>query len=381
VNTLDGCEKIPVDLRVLCISIAATKAELCSAPLWRLRVRVVFSFDSHPPIRALVVDSSRIGSQLLGGALAAEQIHVVYSGANPQDAAAEVSRTHVDVALISTVLLGQPNKGYELAAQLRTMVPAPRTVMILDCSERESVVRAFRAGALGIFARDNSVDLLGKCVNCVYQGQVWATNSELRYLLEALTAPPQMHLVNANGAELLSPREQEVVHWVAEGLTNREIAHRLGLSENTIKNYMFRIFEKLGISKRVELVLYAASQLMPSALNGESDVSKAFENDAATVRWCREAAERFESHLYVLGEMFRDGRGVVASKPTALMWFFAAEEFAAWIVPQAREAERELQQQMPEHQIANARANLKEWLQKRITRKPSSENNRLREVG
>ena len=97
-----------------------------------------------------------------------------------------------------------------------------------------------------------------------------ATSSELRYLLEILAAPPKMRLVNARGDILLSPREQEVVHWVAEGLTNREIADRLGLTENTIKNYMFRIFEKLGISKRVELVLYAASssylQLPPRGL-------------------------------------------------------------------------------------------------------------------
>ena len=65
--------------------------------------------------------------------------------------------------------------------------------------------------------------------------------------------------VNASGADLLTPREEQVVALVAEGLSNREVARELQLSEHTIKKYMFRIFDKLGISTRVELVLYAVS--------------------------------------------------------------------------------------------------------------------------
>jgi DNA-binding CsgD family transcriptional regulator len=66
-------------------------------------------------------------------------------------------------------------------------------------------------------------------------------------------------MIDAKGAILLSRREQEVVRCVAEGLSNREIAQRLGLTEHTVKNYLFRIFDKLGVSKRVEVVLYAYS--------------------------------------------------------------------------------------------------------------------------
>jgi len=340
----------------------------------------VFS-DSPHPIRVLVVDSSRVGSQLLGGALAYEQFEVVYSGASLQEAAAEISQQQPSVALISAALEGQHERGYELAEHLKSGIFTPRVVIILDHSDRESVLRAFRAGALGIFGRDSSVELLGKCVRRVHEGQVWAKSSELRYLLEALAAPPQMRLLSADGTELLSPREREVVHWVAEGLTNREIAAHLGLTENTIKNYMFRIFEKLGISKRVELVLYAASQLTRSGLKAQpGDVSTLFESDAAAFRWCREAAERFESNLYTLGEMFRDGRGVAQNKATALMWFFAAEEFAAYTVPQAQEAGRKIQEQMSQDQVASARAKATEWLQKRLPSRSSCPQNDGSEV-
>jgi DNA-binding NarL/FixJ family response regulator len=68
-----------------------------------------------------------------------------------------------------------------------------------------------------------------------------------------------LRMVNVLGIKLLTPREEQVVALVAEGLSNREVAHELSLSEHTIKKYLFRIFDKLGISSRVELVLYAVS--------------------------------------------------------------------------------------------------------------------------
>jgi DNA-binding NarL/FixJ family response regulator len=87
------------------------------------------------------------------------------------------------------------------------------------------------------------------------QGEIWASNKELCYLLEALSEPVPAQITNAKGLNILTKREDDVVRLVAEGLTNREISARLNLSENTVRNYLFRIFDKLGISSRVELVL------------------------------------------------------------------------------------------------------------------------------
>jgi DNA-binding NarL/FixJ family response regulator len=100
---------------------------------------------------------------------------------------------------------------------------------------------------------------LARCIQCVSEGQIWANSRELRYLLEALGEALPLRVIDARGAALLSRRELEVVRCVAEGLSNREIAQRLGLTEHTVKNYLFRIFDKLGVSKRVEVVLYAYS--------------------------------------------------------------------------------------------------------------------------
>jgi len=77
--------------------------------------------------------------------------------------------------------------------------------------------------------------------------------------VDVVSQVPSLRVVNSLGAKLLTPREEQVVALVADGLSNRQIAHELQLSEHTVKKYLFRIFEKLGISSRVELVLYAVN--------------------------------------------------------------------------------------------------------------------------
>jgi DNA-binding NarL/FixJ family response regulator len=128
--------------------------------------------------------------------------------------------------------------------------------MLLDAPDRNSVVEAFRAGARGVFCRTESLKSLSKCIRCVHDGQVWANSNELRFLLDALSQAMSTRIVGAAGVSL-SKRERDVVQCVSEGLSNREIAHRLTLTEHTVKNYLFRIFDKLGVSSRVEVVLYA----------------------------------------------------------------------------------------------------------------------------
>jgi two-component system nitrate/nitrite response regulator NarL len=98
--------------------------------------------------------------------------------------------------------------------------------------------------------------LLCKCIKSVAGGQIWINDQQTHYVLSALSEINTLRVVNSSGKTLLTPREEQVVALVADGLTNREVARELGLSEHTIKKYMLRIFDKLGISTRVELVLY-----------------------------------------------------------------------------------------------------------------------------
>jgi DNA-binding NarL/FixJ family response regulator len=100
----------------------------------------------------------------------------------------------------------------------------------------------------------------------VHLGEIFATAEQLNYLLDSVCQVPSLRVVSANGEKLLTSREEQVVALVADGLSNRDVAGELGLSEHTVKKYLFRIFEKLGISSRVELVLYALHQGAPQQL-------------------------------------------------------------------------------------------------------------------
>ncbi len=211
-------------------------------------------------IRVLAADSNVMNSQLLATALERDsRFQVLEAAPDARGIIADTTRERPSVVVIGAEIEGDSRKGFEVVRELRSMCPETRVVMLLDSSERKLVVEAFRAGARGVFSRNGSLKLLAKCICCVHQGQIWANSKELRYLLDALGEALPLRIVDAKGSELLSRREQEVVRCVAEGMSNREIAQRLGLTEHTVKNYLFRIFDKLGVSKRVEVVLYAYS--------------------------------------------------------------------------------------------------------------------------
>jgi DNA-binding NarL/FixJ family response regulator len=214
--------------------------------------------DVSDVIRILAADNTRMSSQLLATALERDQhFQVLDCPADGQEIISAVMSERPAVVVLSAEVDGNPSKGFDLAREIHGLRPEIRVVMLLDSSERDAVLEAFRVGACGVFSRNESLKSLAKCICCVSQGQIWANSREIRYLLDALRGALPMRVIDAKGRDLLSRREQQVVRCVAEGLSNREVAQRLGLTEHTVKNYLFRIFDKLGVSKRVEVALYA----------------------------------------------------------------------------------------------------------------------------
>lgn len=208
-------------------------------------------------IRVLAADSTSMSTQLLVEALARDgQLHMMESPSSSVAVVNLVRRERPDIAVVSATLGETSGAGSNLIREIRTQSPDTRVIVLLDASERHAVVEAFRAGAHGVFCRTEPFRLLAKCIQCVHRGQVWASATELQFVLDALARPPLANF-HAKGGVLLSAREIDVVGCVAEGLSNREIAERLKLTEHTVKNYLFRIFDKLGVSSRVEVVLYA----------------------------------------------------------------------------------------------------------------------------
>lgn len=217
--------------------------------------------EKQVPIRVLVADNSRFHTQLLVGVLSREPGFSVVS--SELDAASVVSAAitqKIDLFVLGAAVDEDAERGFQVLRELKETHPNSRAVMLLDSSKTASVLEAFRSGARGVFDHRESSDMLCQCIRQVHDGHVWVNDDQMALVLESMAAAPTVKAVDANGVNLLSKREAEVVRCVTEGLTNREIADRLGLSQHTIKNHLFRIFDKLGVSNRIELLFVTMSQ-------------------------------------------------------------------------------------------------------------------------
>ena len=213
-------------------------------------------------ISILVADANAMVCELLASAFKRRRPFIVAACATNLKEFQEVAETtQIDVALIGTSLQDGKGSGLKAVGMLRRLQPNSRVVVMLERSEQNTMtVEAFRAGARGVFCRsEKSFDILCKCINRVHAGEIWANSKQLEFLIEGISQGAPLRVLDRNGMNMLSSQEDKVVHLVANGLTNREIASELGLSEHTVKNYLFKIFDKLGVSTRVELALYAMS--------------------------------------------------------------------------------------------------------------------------
>jgi DNA-binding NarL/FixJ family response regulator len=210
-------------------------------------------------IRILVADSNLIQNQLLTRELQ-RQANFRVAGCSSEFGACRTALENFvpDVVLWAESSHFNAKQIFDAIREILDLRPNVRFIAMFESWDRESVVSAFRAGVRGLFSRqDGSIKSLCKCILSVHQGQSWATNSQLDFLIEALKQAPVVRVVNAKGKDLLTTRQRQLVELVAEGLGNREIARQMNVSENTVKKAMLRIFDKIGVSNRVELVLCA----------------------------------------------------------------------------------------------------------------------------
>jgi DNA-binding NarL/FixJ family response regulator len=213
-------------------------------------------------IAALIADETRMGAQLLKNELARSRyrINVVASTTSQSEIFRFLDAHPIDIALINENLEEGSYMGFQILAKLRESYPKTRVILLLKSAPQDLVVDAFRGGAKGVFCRTDTPEALCKCVRAVHSGQIWVNSNQLHFVLEELVNAKPLRVVDFLGRRLLTKREDEVVNLVAEGLPNAQIAKKLGLTEHTVNNYLFRIYDKLGISSRTELVLYVLKQ-------------------------------------------------------------------------------------------------------------------------
>jgi DNA-binding NarL/FixJ family response regulator len=209
--------------------------------------------------KVFIADGSRMSCQLIAASLrrGRYRTRVVGYATNATGIRKGLEENEADVAVIGVRLEEEAKAGFNVTREILAAHSELKVIMILDSCKPAMVVESFRAGARGIFSRDQSSKLLCKCIHVVHRGQVWASSKEVQFMIAALSSAPPAEAICLKGPSLLTKREESVVHLVAEGLTNRDISHQLNLSEHTVRNYLFRIFNKVGTSNRLELALYA----------------------------------------------------------------------------------------------------------------------------
>jgi two-component system, NarL family, nitrate/nitrite response regulator NarL len=322
-------------------------------------------------IRVLVADNTRMHTQLLAEALRRDRrLEVIGSASHSRDLLEAVTTHKIHVVVLASNLDEEPGRGLEVLRELRNSHPDTHAVILLDSSKREAVVEAFRAGARGLFSRHESLETLSRCVRTVHEGQVWANGQQTLFAVEALASSPTLRTLGASGLSLLSKREVDVVHCLAEGLTNREIAERLGLSQHTIKNYLFRVFDKLGVSSRLELLsLTLSSPGSPAGIPGGSDdpapVNGRGDHEAGELASHRKAADLGSpAAQFALAQMYRQGNNVAKDLASAYMWCLVSERTNLEMRDEITAAKKQLSEALTTEQIKEAQTRALERLRK-----------------
>ncbi len=209
-------------------------------------------------IDVLIADSNQTQSEVLNSALRRQpSMKIMRCRSELSDCLQALRSTSVDVVLLSDSSLDHEGLLNTLRV-LHATHPQVSFILLLDFCDRKLVVNAMRTGARGLFDRAHQpFRALCRCIAAVNEGQFWVDTKQVGYIVEAIGSALPARVVDAKGEGLLTAREEQVVSLVAEGAGNRAIAKQLGIKENTVKKSLMRIYDKLGVSNRVELVLYA----------------------------------------------------------------------------------------------------------------------------
>jgi DNA-binding NarL/FixJ family response regulator len=177
---------------------------------------------------------------------------VVAYAVTSSDAIRKLTECRPRLALVSIALRDGDVAGYQVLSHIRELHPDIGAVALLDDSSRERVLEAFRSGARGVVSREQPFRLVAKSLRKVYEGEIWASNDQISFVFDTLIEP-KTTLPMAPRVDQLTPREKEVVFHVVDGMSNAEIGTKLGLSEHTVRNYVMKIYDKMGVSNRVQL--------------------------------------------------------------------------------------------------------------------------------
>jgi len=210
-------------------------------------------------VRILVADDHPIFRDGLRKLLEAEtDFHVVGEASDGGEAIQMAQHLKPDVLLLDLAMPHVP--GLEAVRELRNSVEAIRVIILTAAIDRDQIVDALHHGVRGVVLKESATQLLLKSIRCVMAGQYWVGResvSDLVRIIRDLTAIPEQGMRKRSYS--LTPRELDIISAIVDGYTNKDIAEKFSIAEQTVKHHLGNIFDKLGVSNRLELALFAVN--------------------------------------------------------------------------------------------------------------------------
>ncbi len=204
-------------------------------------------------IRVILADSQAIYRVGIRKIFALEDdIRVVAQAENLENLYAALQHFPTDVVLLEGQLI---NGTIDAIPEFVRRAPEAKLIVQVSESDENNTVELYRRGVRGVVPRSISPDLLIKCVRKIAAGETWIDNRSISWVIDAYRAQAS-NLTNPKTQPKLSPKELAIIGCITRGMRNKEIAYQIGTTEQVVKNYLRKIYDKLGVSDRLELALY-----------------------------------------------------------------------------------------------------------------------------
>ncbi|MCI0354793.1 MAG: response regulator transcription factor [Acidobacteria bacterium] len=230
--------------------------------------------SSKNPIRVILADSQAIFRVGLRKIFALESdLRVVAEAETLGQTLAALAKTPADVVLFEAAMTGN---SAEAGAEILKRVPAVRLIVLIEEAGDSEVVEFLRRGACGIVQRAVPPELLIKCVRKCHEGETWLDNRGVNSLIDAYRSHAIAGGAGARPRSQLTDKELLIVSYVTQGMKNKDIAQEIGTTEQVVKNYLRKVYDKLGVSDRLELALYCIHhRLLHGARAGAAGAAEA----------------------------------------------------------------------------------------------------------